>query len=456
MEPPSPTRPGVAPEALLRDGRQRGGHAGLERRGDPALGGRLHVDGDVRPLVGADGRDQGIGRRLRVDVGRQAQRELQRRRGAQHVAAVARLGQPVGARHLEGGAPGARDEPVDRVGRRAGAARRRPARRCRGTRPRAPRGWPGAPRGSPPPGARAGGCGRSPRPRSATGCGAGCGTTTGRRRRPAPLWMPSVSTSTLHGGDEVPPQRRRQPQAVVAEPARVEADDEAGRADALLEVLEVGRQVGAAALLARLDEDEHAAPAAARRQQTRHGGERRVAVVGRAPAVEEVALAHRLVGPEPAAPLAERRLLVHVAVDDDRVAACRRCRSAGPGCGPGSSTISTCSAGVLVAHPRRAAARPPPRWRPARPSPGRRRGRGTGCGCTRSGRGGSAPPRRRRCRSRAASRLGDLGQPVERLGHARRPCAGRPCRCFRRKACLSWLMSHDSVTLVPPSTGSNS
>ena len=28
--------------------------------------------------------------------------------------------------------------------------------------------------------------------------------------------------------------------------------------------------------------------------------------------------------------------------------------------------------------------------------------------------------------------------------------------CFKKNACLSWLMSHDSVTLVPPSTGSNS
>ena len=124
----------------------------------------------------------------------------------------------------------------------------------------------------------------------------------------------------LHRGDDVAPQRRRQPQAVVAEPARIEADDETGRADALLEVLDVRRQVGAAALLARLNEHEHAALAAARRHQTRHGGKRRVAVVRGAAPVEEVALAHRLPGPEPAAPLAERRLLVHVAVDEDGIA----------------------------------------------------------------------------------------------------------------------------------------
>ena len=152
---------------------------------------------------------------------------------------------------------------------------------------------------------------------------------------PCPLWMPSVSTSTFTVATRLPAQRRRQPEPVVAEAARVEADDEARRPDALLEVLEVRRQVGAAALLARLDEDEHAALAAARRHQTRHGGERRVAVVGRAPAVEEIALAHGLPGPETAAPLAERRLLVHVAVDDDRVAACRRCRSAAAGVRPG-------------------------------------------------------------------------------------------------------------------------
>ena len=46
----------------------------------------------------------------------------------------------------------------------------------------------------------------------------------------------------LDRGDEVAPQRRGQPQAVVAEPARIEADDEPGRADALLEVLQVGRR----------------------------------------------------------------------------------------------------------------------------------------------------------------------------------------------------------------------
>ena len=129
----------------------------------------------------------------------------------------------------------------------------------------------------------------------ATGCGAGCGTTTGTTPPPCAAVDALGQHVDLHRGDEVSPQRRGQPQAVVAEPARVEADDEPGRADALLEVLEVRRQVGAAALLARLDEDEDAALAAARRQQTRHGGERRVAVVGRPPAVEEVALAHRLV-----------------------------------------------------------------------------------------------------------------------------------------------------------------
>ena len=150
-------------------------------------------------------------------------------------------GQPVGARHLQGGPPGAGDQPVDRVRREQAE----PVDDGSGAvgelgRHRVEVG-PVRPRGCPPPGARAGGCARSPRPRSERGCGAGSGTRTARRHRPAPLWMPSVSTSTLTRGDQVAPQRRGQPQPVVAEPARVEADHEARRPDALLEVLEVGR-----------------------------------------------------------------------------------------------------------------------------------------------------------------------------------------------------------------------
>ena len=70
MEPPSPTAPGARPKRSLNPG-QRRRDAGVERRRHPALRHPLDVDGDVRPLVGADGRDEGVARRLRVDVGRQ-------------------------------------------------------------------------------------------------------------------------------------------------------------------------------------------------------------------------------------------------------------------------------------------------------------------------------------------------------------------------------------------------
>ncbi len=216
----------------------------------------------------------------------------------------------------------------------------------------------------------------------------------------------------LHRGDEVAAQRRRQPEAVVAEATRIEADDEARRPDALLEVRQVRGEVGAAALLARFDEDEHAALAAARRHQTRHGGERRVAVVGRPPAVEEVAFAHRLPRSEPAAPLAERRLLVHVAVDEDRIAGAAVVDQEQRGAPRQRDDLDTATRAPGPS-PTTPGARPPPRWRRARPSPGRRRGRGRGCGCTRSAREGSAAPTRRRCRWWPRSRFGDLRQPVQ-------------------------------------------
>ena len=149
-----------------------------------------------------------------------------------------------------------------------------------------------------------------------------------------PLWMPSVSTSTRTVATRLPRNDVVNQRRSKLSPPESRQMTRRGRPMRVPEVLEVGRQVGAPALLARLDEDEDAAVPAARRQQTRHGGERRVAVVRRPAAVEEVAFAHRLVGPEPAAPFAQRRLLVHVSVDDDRIARRRRCRSAGPGCDP--------------------------------------------------------------------------------------------------------------------------
>ena len=211
-----------------------------------------------------------------------------------------------------------------------------------------------------------------------------------------------------------------------------------GVPDALLEVLEVGRQVGAAALLAGLDEDEHAATAAARRQQTRHGGERRVAVVGGAPAVEEVALADRLVGPEPAR--ATRRA----------AAACPCGRSttmgspvpplsiSSTGVRPGSSTISASQRGVLVRDPR--------------PQELGGRGDGAPLGPVRVEGGGEARDAGVLAEGgedpllpggvdaiTAASRapaLGDLGQPLERLGHGRRRSCWPTLSCFEEERLL--------------------
>ena len=78
-----------------------------------------------------------------------------------------------------------------------------------------------------------------------------------------PLAPPGVGAGGEHLDRELavgqPAQRRRDPQPLVVEAAGVEADDELGRADAVGQRLDVGRQVGAAALLAGLDEHERRA-----------------------------------------------------------------------------------------------------------------------------------------------------------------------------------------------------
>jgi hypothetical protein len=120
-----------------------------------------------------------------------------------------------------------------------------------------------------------------------------------------------------HAVDE-PPQRRRAPELVVVAAARVQPDDQVGRADARRERLEVGREVVAAALLAAFDEDRHARVRPLlllQRAQRRQGAEHRVAVVRAAPAVELAALDHRRPRPEPFAPAGHFGLLVEVAVD---------------------------------------------------------------------------------------------------------------------------------------------
>ena len=258
MEPPSPTKRRLTPEALLRDRRQGGRHAGIERWGDPPLGGGFHVDRDVRPFVRADGRDDRVRRDLRVHVGRQSQREFQRRRGAQDVAAVAWLGQAVCAGDLQGRSPGAGDQAIDRVGREEVQAVD-DGRRAVGV------------------------LGRQHLEVGALFLGdagpleLGQEDAAGRlvldvredaaqdpkRRRDDATALAAVDALGEHvdldGRHQVPAQRRREPETVVAEPSRIEADHEPGRADALLEVRQVGQQVRAPALLAGLDEDEDAA-----------------------------------------------------------------------------------------------------------------------------------------------------------------------------------------------------
>ena len=213
-------------------------------------------------------------------------------------------------------------------------------------------------------------------------------------------------------------------------------------------------EVGAAALLARLNEDEHATLAATRRHQTRHGGERRVAVVGRPPPVEEVALAHRLPRTEPAAPLAERRLLVHVAVDHNGLTGAAVVDQE-QGRAPRQRDDLDGQCRFLILDPRRQELR-------------------------RGGDGAALVP----VRVEGGGEAGDAGVLAQRgedpllprgvnvdggAAHDSVISASRSSDLdmdaavcwptfgfFRKKACLSWLRSHDSVTNVAPSTGSNS
>ena len=119
---------------------------------------------------------------------------------------------------------------------------------------------------------------------------------------------------------EETPQRRRDPQPVVAPAPRVEGDDQVGAGETVAEKLEVGGQVGAARLLRRLDQDQAAAVGAAggpHRLDGRQGGEGGVPVVGAAPAVEAIPVPDGLPGPQALPPLGQRRLLVEVAVEED-------------------------------------------------------------------------------------------------------------------------------------------
>ena len=116
------------------------------------------------------------------------------------------------------------------------------------------------------------------------------------------------------------PERRRRPELVVVPAGGVQADHEARRADASLQRLHVGGQVGAPALLAGLDDDDAPGMRHSLGLERLHGGERRegrVTVVGRAPTVEAVATADRRPRAQAIAPAHHLRLLVEVAVQED-------------------------------------------------------------------------------------------------------------------------------------------
>ena len=210
-----------------------------------------------------------------------------------------------------------------------------------------------------------------------------------------------------------PAQLGRHPEPVVVEAARVEADHEARRADAVGQRLDVGGQVGAAALLAGLDEHDAAGVGAAgglHRLDGGEAGEGGVAVVGPAPAVEPVALEHRRPRAEALAPAGHLGLLVEVAVEQDGVVGVDRRRPAGTsititGVRPGSSCTSTVRPAIGPGRaPRRGPARRPRPCGRARPSRRRRRARRWGCGCSR---GASAGCRRPTCARRTRPRQQD-------------------------------------------------
>ena len=122
-------------------------------------------------------------------------------------------------------------------------------------------------------------------------------------------------------------QRCREPQPVPVAAARIEADHQRRLADPLHQVIDVERQVVAAALLAGLDHDD-AAPARhlllGQRLERAQAGIDRIAVVGPAAAIELVALQHRDPRPRALGPALHLGLLVEMAVEQDGVVAVAR------------------------------------------------------------------------------------------------------------------------------------
>ena len=170
-------------------------------------------------------------------------------------------------------------------------------------------------------GSRSAGPRRCARPRGGRAAGAAMRKRrrhdAAARRRSA---RPRSSTSTRELAADEAAQRRRAPTA-----GRSCRSPSRGRRRATAspmrggERIDVGRQVVAAALLARLDQHRRSAraatPCALQRLDRGERGEDRVAVVGAAAAVEPVVLDHRRPRPEALAPAGHLRLLVEVAVE---------------------------------------------------------------------------------------------------------------------------------------------
>ncbi len=113
-----------------------------------------------------------------------------------------------------------------------------------------------------------------------------------------------------------------QPHPLVVAAAGIQADHERGVAESLSQGVDIERQVGAARLLAGLDQDHRAGVRHAGVAQSQQGGDRPkhgVTVIGAAAAIELVTLDHRLPGPQPLGPAGHLRLLVQVAVEQHAV-----------------------------------------------------------------------------------------------------------------------------------------
>src|SRR5215472_3262885 len=144
--------------------------------------------------------------------------------------------------------------------------------------------------------------------------------TTGKRSAASPM-------STLATARASAARSGRAPELLVVAAARVEADDEVRLADALRVRLHVGGQIGAAALLARLDEHDQTRmrrPCLLHRLDGCEGAEGRVAVVLSPAPVQAIAAAHGDPRAQALRPSRHLRLLVAVAVEEDGLCRCAR------------------------------------------------------------------------------------------------------------------------------------